>query len=173
MTKSRRNYVKGFVLFLVPAVLFTILDQYSKLLAVRYLKNSASLVLIDGALSLSYLENTGAAFGILNGRQWIFVIAAAVMMLASLIISFRIDREIKTCSFVRSVLHIALGCLFAGALGNMIDRLARGCVIDFIYFSLIDFPVFNVADICVTCSVAVIAVIVIFFYGDSDAGSEL
>ena len=140
-------------------------DQITKKLAVIRLKDQPSFVLIDGILELSYLENKGAAFGILQDQKLFFVVIACVFLAVILYVLLRAPGERK---YVR--LHLLLICIASGAIGNMADRLRLGYVVDFIYFSLIDFPVFNVADIYVTVAIALFAISVLFLYKEEDFG---
>ena len=139
-------------------------DLLTKLAASKL--GSREVVLIPGVLSLSYIENRGAAFGIMQGRQWLLIVISAVMIAAAVVFYIRRIRDIQY-----RYLRVLIVFLVAGALGNMIDRIMLGYVRDFIYFKLIDFPVFNVADIYVTVS-AVLILIWIILHGDSDPGSS-
>ena len=139
-------------------------DLLTKLTASKL--GSREVVLIPGVLSLSYIENRGAAFGIMQGRQWLLIVISAVMIAAAVVFYIRRIRDIQY-----RYLRVLTVFLVAGALGNMIDRIMLGYVRDFIYFKLIDFPVFNVADIYVTVS-AVLILIWIILHGDSDPGSS-
>ena len=138
-------------------------DQLTKYLAWKNLKLSgrSSISLIPGVLELRYLENRGAAFGMLQNRAPLFVIFALA------VICFTGYYYMKS----PEGRHYRLfrGCmvfLAAGAAGNLVDRLFRGYVIDFIYFVLIDFPVFNVADICVSLSVVIFVIDLLFNRAD-------
>ena len=115
-------------------------------------------------LELRYVENHGAAFGILPGKQWFFILLTVVMLIAFLVIYLRQNEESRPLP-----LNLALIGLIGGAAGNLIDRVYFHFVRDFIYFRLIDFPVFNVADICVTVS-AVIFIIYVLFFGEDRQG---
>ena len=139
-------------------------DLLTKLTASKL--GSREVVLIPGVLSLSYIENHGAAFGIMQGRQWLLIVISAVMIAAAVVFYIRRIRDIQY-----RYLRVLIVFLVAGALANMIDRIMLGYVRDFIYFKLIDFPVFNVADIYVTVS-AVLILIWIILHGDSDPGSS-
>lgn len=144
-------------------LLLTGFDQLTKQLARTNLKNAPDVILIDRVLQLHYLENRGAAFGILQNRQWVFLLLAACFIAAAGFFYFRILPE---TSFFP--MRACLVFLISGAAGNLIDRAFSGYVTDFIYFSLIDFPVFNFADICVCCSMAGILYLVFFYYKDED-----
>ncbi len=116
-----------------------ILDQATKYLAETYLMPIGSHTVIDGVLDLTYMENTGAAFGMMNGMQkiFIFVTAVAVLVLLYILITKKLH------PFARWSMIILVG----GALGNLIDRVVRGYVVDFIDFTFVNFAVFNVSDI--------------------------
>lgn len=148
--------------FLLTFILI-LADQFTKHLAVLFLRGKEACVLIPGVLELFYLENNGAAFSMLRGRQWFFY-SLTIIFLAFVLWFLH---KMPDTDRLRP-LRIAVLVMTAGAVGNFIDRLMHRYVVDFIYFSLIDFPVFNVADICVTLSVAVLIFLVLFYYKDSD-----
>lgn len=139
-------------------------DLLTKLAASKL--GGREVVLIPGVLSLSYIENHGAAFGIMQGRQWLLIVISAVIIAAAVVFCIRRIRDTRY-----RYLRVLTVFLVAGALGNMIDRIMLGYVRDFIYFKLIDFPVFNVADIYVTVS-AVLILIWIILHGDPEPGSS-
>ena len=130
---------------LLLCVLLIAADQTTKLLAVARLKDQAPFVLLPGVLELRYLENRGAAFGILQNQKIFFVLMTSLILLACIYALWRMPAARKY-----TMLHILGAVLMAGALGNFFDRIRLDYVVDFIYISLIDFPIFNVADIYVT-----------------------
>ena len=130
---------------LLLCVLLIAADQATKLLAVARLKDQAPFVLLPGVLELRYLENRGAAFGILQNQKIFFVLMTSLILLACIYALWRMPAARKY-----TMLHILGAILMAGALGNFFDRIRLDYVVDFIYISLIDFPIFNVADIYVT-----------------------
>lgn len=144
-------------------VLLVFLDQLTKYLAVHHLMNNSDVVLIPGVLQLHYLENTGAAFSLLQGRQLLFAVITPILLLFLVYSVIRMPQEKKY-----SLLNYIVVIVIAGAIGNYIDRILNNYVVDFIYFSLINFPVFNVADIYVTCGVIVLFFLVLFYYKDED-----
>lgn len=144
----------------IAALVF--LDQITKYLAAAYLSDGP-FVLIPGVFELRYLENRGAAFGILQNQRWFFLVLTAAFLVFALWFYGKIP-ETKRMRPMR----IILIALMAGAIGNMIDRAAFSYVRDFFYFSLIDFPIFNVADICVTVSAAFLFIYIIFVYREED-----
>lgn len=148
------------------AIIFALLllaDQLTKLWAVKFLKPVGSIPIIRNVLEIYYVENRGAAFGIMQNRQWFFLIITVIVLGGLLWISGRIPEEKH---FVP--LKVCLYFVGAGAVGNMIDRIFRKYVVDFIYFSLINFPVFNVADIYVTVAAFLLVVLMLFFYQEED-----
>lgn len=146
-----------YYLFCLIGILFLVgLDQVTKQLAVQYLKNQEAIELIPGVFELTYLENTGAAFGIFRDKQWLFVGGSVIITAVILVFFIKLPKTKKYLPF-----FITMAVVLAGAIGNMIDRLAYGYVVDFFYFSLIDFPVFNVADIYITVGAAVFALLYI------------
>ena len=114
-------------------------------------------------LELAYVENRGMAFGMLEGRQFLFGGMCVIFCIALIWVFVRIPKN-------RYYLPLLLtgAVLFGGAAGNFIDRLFRGYVVDFIYFSLIDFPVFNMADIYVVCSGILLVILVCFKYKNDE-----
>jgi len=156
---------KIFTLFLdfLFIVLLIAGDQYTKLLAVENLKDQQSYVLIDKILELFYLENRGAAFGMLQNQQLFFVFMAILILAAILFVLFKIPMQKKYM-----YMHMFLVLIASGAVGNMIDRIRLGYVVDFIYFVLIDFPIFNVADIYVTIGTALLVLAILFYYKEED-----
>jgi len=138
-------------------------DQYTKLLAISHLKGHKSFVLINGVLEFSYLENTGAAFSSFEGRQAFLIVLTTlvIILLAWKYVTLPSERR-----FVRMRLCILL--IFGGAAGNLLDRLTRRYVVDFIYFVPINFPKFNVADIYITVGVAILALLLFFYYTDEE-----
>ena len=147
----------------VLTVLLVALDQWTKYLAVLFLKDQDPFVIIDGVFELHYLENRGAAFGILQGQKVIFLICTVLVLAVLAFYYNRMPLE-KKYQPLRAV-GVLLG---AGAVGNLIDRMVQSYVVDFFYFELINFPIFNVADIYVTTAAVALIVLVIFFYKDED-----
>ena len=140
-------------------------DQLTKLAAGIYLRGRAGVDVIPGVFRFEYLENRGAAFGILKNQQWFFILFAALIILVIGFIYAKLTR-IGDKRFI--FLRLICICLAAGALGNLLDRLFHTYVIDFLYFSLIDFPVFNLADVYVCVSCAVLFCLLIFYYSEDD-----
>lgn len=138
-------------------------DQVTKYLAETFLKDQEPIVLIDGVFQLRYLENRGAAFGMMQNMQYVFIAGALVIVIAFAFLYGKIPHHKKYVP-----LRICGVLLCAGAVGNMIDRLRLNYVIDFFYFNLIDFPIFNVADCYVVCACIVFVLLILFFYKEED-----
>ncbi len=138
------------------------IDIQTKIWARMYLAGQEDITLIDGVLCLHYLENTGAAFGILKGQLPLFYCLTAIICFGIVFYLWRLPLVKKNLFPAMNLL-----VLLAGAIGNLKDRITHGYVVDFIYFSLIDFPVFNVADIYVTVSVFLLMIWMIFFQEDT------
>jgi signal peptidase II len=169
----------------LAAVLLIVLDQVTKLLAIVNLKGRAAFSLIDGVFELSYLENQSAAFSMdpisllhkifhfsyfdenpaaFLRCKMVFFILLTVAVMVILVIFYRKvpwNRRFLPLNF------ILIG-IFAGAAGNLIDRITHNYVVDFFYFRLINFPVFNVADIYVTVSAVWMIAVILFYYNEDD-----
>lgn len=139
------------------------IDQFTKYLAISYLKDGNSIVLWPGVFQLHYLENRGAAFGLFQGRKVWFVAITILVIAVMVVLYLKIPMEKK----FKPLRGITL-FLTAGAFGNLIDRLRLDFVVDFFYFELIDFPIFNIADIYVSCGVVLLILLFIFYYKEED-----
>ena len=148
-------------LFLLGILIFA--DQFTKKMAVTYLKDKPAKIIIDGVFELNYLENRGAAFGIFQNQKLMFVLIAAVMIIAISYIIIKLPLEKKY-----SGLEFILVVITAGAIGNLIDRMNTVYVVDFLYFSLINFPIFNMADVYVSVSCVILAILILFYYKEED-----
>ncbi len=139
------------------------LDQLTKYLAKTYLKPVGSVPLIQDVFHFTYVENRGAAFGILQNQRWLFIALTVVVSAAIVYYLF-----IRTPENI--VLTIALSMILGGAIGNLIDRLRLGYVVDMLHFTLIDYPVFNVADSFVVIGTILLAYYILFM---ADSGEKL
>lgn len=143
------------LLWTLLIIAFIYLDQMSKYLAVIFLKGEASFPLWQDVLHLTYVENTGAAFGMLKDHRWVFMIASTVAIVGIFVYLVRHHKESRLQT-------LSLSMLIAGGIGNMIDRMALGYVVDFIDFTLIDFAVFNIADsfVCVGVGLLMLYIVI-------------
>ena len=114
------------------------IDQISKLLILEFLYQD-QLVLIEGVLNFTYVENRGMAFGLLSDHRWVFMVFSTVAIVALLVYLFRFRPESRW-------MQVSMAFIVGGGIGNMIDRVFLGYVVDFFDFRLINFAVFNVAD---------------------------
>lgn len=162
MQNKKKNWRYMGIAVLVIALLLG-LDQWTKQLAVTHLKDQPNIILIKGVLELEYLENRGAAFGLLQNQQWLFVILTVIFLGIALYLFWKLP---KTRRYL-PIYWIFVG-LVAGAIGNFIDRITHKYVVDFVSFCLINFPIFNVADILLSVSVAVMFILILFVYKDED-----
>ena len=138
------------------------LDRITKLLAVKHL-SAGPVVLWDGVFELHLLRNQGAAFGILQGKMN-FLIIFTIAVLAILCWAY-----LRTPAQKRYLpLRLVLIGLAGGGFGNLIDRFLGEGVVDFLYFKLINFPIFNVADIFATVSAFLLFFLCIFYYRDEE-----
>lgn len=160
--KKEKKAIQLFLDF-VFVVLLISGDQISKMLAVKYLKGRSNFILIKDVFVLHYLENRGAAFGMLQNQKMFFIFSAIVILTLFIFVLVKAPLEKKY-----RYTHISLVLISAGACGNMIDRLRYNYVVDFFYFELIDFPVFNVADICVTIGTIFLIWLYLFYYKEED-----
>ena len=158
--KKRKTYI-GIGIVLIAALVF--LDQFTKHLAVLHLKDQPNIIWVKGVMELEDLENRGAAFGILQNQQWLFILLFFLFVTAVIIFYCRMPLDKKYLP-----VQIISLFLIAGGLGNLIDRIRLGYVIDFFYFSLINFPIFNVADIYVTVGMVILFILLIFYYKEED-----
>ena len=139
-------------------------DQLSKIWAARSL--ATPLDIWHGVLAFNYAENRGAAFGMMQNMQPLFIIMS---------IAFAVAASIYLAARQRSLPRIAqLGGWLAvtGAIGNMIDRAVRGYVVDFRYVYAIDFPIFNIADVCLTLGAAMVIIYLVFMAGREPGRAE-
>lgn len=165
----------------VFAVLIVIVDQITKALTVRFISPGADIPVIRSILHLTYVQNEGAAFSMLSGMRWLFVVLVAVY---AVVLFFCIKKGILGKPF-------ELWCLAAisgGAVGNLIDRVVTGKVTDMIvlrflkipmislkngvHFSMVPFAVFNVADCFITCGVIALAIYILFFCKEDKPAKE-
>lgn len=157
---QKRNHILA---FLAAAACLIVLDQWTKHLASGFLRGKGPFVIWDGVFELLYSENRGAAFGMLQGQQLIFL---AVTVAVFVFVAYTMAKLPGTRRYVP--MEICLTMIMAGAAGNLIDRISQGYVVDFLYFKLIDFPIFNVADCYVTVGTALLLVLFLWFYSDEE-----
>lgn len=159
---KRKKIMIGFDVLLFIVLIG--LDQFTKYLAVQHLKDKPPIPIIKGVLELNYLENRGAAFGMLQNQKVFFIFVAFIVLLAIGYVIYKIPDHKKY-----TALHLALTAIAAGAMGNnLFDRFRLDYVIDFIYLVIINFPIFNFADIYVCVATFVILILLLFIYKEKD-----
>jgi len=144
-------------LFYLITILVIVLDQATKYLAVKYLKGNSPYVIIENFLQLYYVENYGAAFGILQNRKLFFIIVTSIVIISIVFFLYKNPYNFN------KIMQVALAMLLGGSIGNLIDRIRLGYVIDFISTKIgggYDFPVFNIADMFIVISTFLIVILV-------------
>lgn len=131
-----------------------ILDQLSKYLVVQYIGEGAVVKCVDGLFHLTYIKNKGAAFGMLADHRWVFMVVS-VLAIGAIIVYLL---KAKPQSMWEKA---ALGMIVGGGIGNMIDRVLNGYVVDFVEVEFMNFAVFNVADAFVTVSCVILIIYVL------------
>lgn len=160
MSKKKKIFLVVDILLIALLIFF---DQFTKHLAVVHLQDKPPINIINGVLELNFLKNSGAAFGMLQNQKVFFILVATLILVIIGYVLFRIPDDKKY-----NIMHILLVMIASGAAGNMIDRVRQDYVVDFIYFVLINFPIFNVADIYVTVSTFFFVILFLFYYKESD-----
>ena len=163
MNKNEISRTKVFLVDFIFVVLLLVFDQFTKYLSIRNLKGKQPLVLIDGVLELQYLENRGSAFGLFQGQKVMLLTIGIIFMLIILVLLIKIPLQKRY-----ALLHILFCSIIAGGVGNMIDRFRFDYVVDFISFVLINYPIFNVADIYVVLACIGLLILFLFVYSDEE-----
>ena len=142
------------------------IDQLTKWMAVQFLKGDDPVPFIEGILSFTYTENRGAAWSMFEGQQWLLigVTSAMIVGLLAVLLSGRFRRH--RLAMFGGILVVA------GGIGNLIDRIFRGYVVDFLRTDFMDFPIFNVADCFVVVGALLLFVYFVFFYSDTSVKPE-
>ncbi len=154
------------IIALVAVALLVAADQITKLLISSHFEVGQSTHVVKGLLDFTYVRNRGAAFGMFSDQRWIFLVMTTVIIAGVVYLWYK--------DFITHITgRIAAVLIVAGGIGNMIDRLWLGYVVDFIDVSpLLDFAVFNVADCCVTVGAVFMAVYILFFLDDKKLGKQ-
>ena len=153
------------MLELLIILLVIVADQLTKYITVRYLKPLSTVPILEDVFSLTYVENRGAAFGILQNQRW-FLIILPILIISVAIIFLIKNRNESLLS------RISLAIILGGAIGNLLDRIFRTYVVDMFEFTFIQFPVFNVADMAVVCGTIILALQLLFYQETSDSDEK-
>ena len=159
--KEKNSSLKSILIFVISVAILTFFDQLSKIIMVDALKTTKTIPLIKNVLEFYYIENTGTAWGMFGGGRIFFLVLTVMAVL--IYITYKLPTTKKYM-----LMRITIILLGSSAVGNFIDRLFLGYVRDFIYFRLINFPVFNVADCYVTIGLALFIIMILFIYKDED-----
>lgn len=154
--------------FIIGILTLVSIDQLTKWLVVLKLKPIQDFPLIKGVFHLTYVENRGAAFGILQGQRIFFIVITVIVMVFITIYYHKLPVGTR-----HNWMRFALILLGAGAIGNLIDRVRLNYVVDFLHFKLINFPVFNFADMCVVVGVALLSLLILIMPDDPHTKGSL
>ena len=145
---------------ILTIIILIAIDQITKYFALTNLRPVHQVVLIDGFFNLTYIENRGAAFGAMQGARWFFVILAAAVIIAGAIYYAKMPKAKSTL-----LLRISMLLIGGGTIGNVIDRLFRTYVVDFLDFIIFgyDFPVFNLADVFIVVGTVLLMIYIMFW----------
>ena len=141
-------------LLVIVGVLLVVADQLIKLWAVSSLEPVGSITVIENVFSLTYVENRGAAWGMMAGAKWYLILMPIIIIVG--VLAFLIIKKLKD-----PILLWACMLIISGGIGNLIDRIFRGFVVDYLHATFIDFPVFNLADCCITIGAGLLILYVI------------
>ncbi len=144
------------ILWIIVIAACVILDQLTKWIVINSMELYESIVLIPKVFSFTYIRNYGAAWGMFSNQRWIFILVTAVALIIMPIILYRYRK-------VHVLFNLSLSFFIGGAIGNLIDRIFVGYVVDFLEFTFINYPVFNVADIFVVFGAGLMIVYALFF----------
>ena len=158
MNEQRRS--TDLIVSIILIVVIIGLDQVSKLLVCEYVKPVGSISILSNVLSFTYVENYGAAFGILKSERWFFIIVSLIMILAFMYLLF--FKKVKNKWLIASSV-----LLIGGGVGNLIDRIFKGYVIDFISLSFFK-PVCNLVDYFITAGAVCLIMYIVFFYKETE-----
>lgn len=142
------------LLAVIIAVLLVAVDQITKLYAINVIKPQGTVTLIDNLYYMTYLENRGAAFGMLQNRRIVFIVVTLVIfaVFGYVLCKYKIEGKL---------FFTAIVLIFGGGVGNLIDRVFRGYVVDFLQFSFFS-PVCNLADYFITVGAVLLIISVLF-----------
>ena len=143
------------MIYLILTVFFILADILSKYIVTAKMSVGLSIPLWENVFHLTYVRNTGAAFSLLSGQR-IFLIALPILVVLVIIVYILVKKP------QNKILLLSFALIISGGIGNLIDRIRFGYVIDFLDFRLINFPVFNVADIWVTLGAALFICLLLF-----------
>ena len=146
-----------FLFFTLFSAIIVVADQVTKYFVQQYIPLHGEVAFLPGFLQLTYVQNTGAAFSLFQQQQWLFAVVFALLTVGILYEYFKARLPFSTFD------RWCIAAIFGGGLGNMIDRLRFGYVVDMIKTEFITFPVFNIADCFITCGCIALLISLVFF----------
>ncbi len=149
------KHTKKHISCLIMIVLIIIFDRVTKYFAVKNLYGGDIVNFIPGVVQFRYAENTGMAFSMLSGARWIFIFVTVVACVG--VLYYMLSNRCKSLW-----LYWSLGVVVSGGIGNLVDRIMQGYVVDFIEPTFVDFAVFNIADCAVTCGAVSLVIYLVF-----------
>ena len=154
---------RQYFLYSIGILAMILIDQFSKWMAIHFLKGQSNFLIIKGLLEFEYLENRGAAFGSFDGKRVLLVLLTLVLtsLIIYRLICLPADKKYRG-------MKICLMAIISGALGNLLDRVFRGYVVDFIYFVPINFPRFNIADSYIVVALCILMILLFIYYQEKD-----
>lgn len=160
---SKRKIAGSYLLAILSFVILVIIDQASKFYITSTMKLHDAIPVIDGVFEIHYIQNRGAAWGMFENQQILFIACTIVACIVGVIFYIKCVNSNQ----LKALQHCLI-LILSGAIGNFIDRVTCQYVIDFLYFKLIDFPVFNIADCYVTIGFFVTVILILFVYKEED-----
>lgn len=161
-----KKYIKFIIIELIAVFVVIGIDQITKLTIYNNVDQNGKIDLIKGVLSFTAVKNTGASFGIFHDKIVLLSVVSAICSIGLIVFL------IYTIKHRHALLRISLVLIIGGAIGNLIDRVFLGFVRDFVYFEIIDFAVFNLADSALVVGTILLVIYVIFFYKDKEIANE-
>ncbi|MBE6946921.1 MAG: signal peptidase II [Ruminococcaceae bacterium] len=149
--------MKKLVKYILLIAGIVLADQITKLLVVQHIQENTLIPFMPGVISFTYVKNTGGAWSMFSGQQWLF--ALVFVVLTGLLLWEYFKKPLPFTTLERWL----IAAIYGGGLGNMIDRVRLGYVVDMIHTDFITFPVFNVADCFISCGCIALLIHLIFF----------
>jgi len=160
---SKRKIAGSYLLAILSFVILVLIDQISKFYITSTMMLHDAIPVIDDVFEIHYIQNRGAAWGLFENQQLLFIICTIIACIFGIIFYIKCVN-----SNALKALQICIILILSGGIGNFIDRVSYQYVIDFLYFKLIDFPVFNIADCYVTVGFFVTVILILFIYKEAD-----
>lgn len=160
---SKRKIAGSYLLAILSFVILVLIDQISKFYITSTMKLHDAIPVIEDVFEIHYIQNRGAAWGLFENQQLLFIICTLIACIFGIIFYIKCVN-----SNALKALQVCIVLILSGAVGNFIDRVSYQYVIDFLYFKLIDFPVFNIADCYVTVGFFITIILILFVYKEDD-----